>query len=340
MDNIIYAVLVSFGVALAAGYAGVPLLRRLKLGQQVRDDGPKTHLSKAGTPTMGGLIMWLGLIAATLFFSRGDYEYVWLSLGATVGFGLIGLMDDMIIVLKKRALGLRAYQKIIGQVGIALIVAYFAYQNPLIGSKIIIPFGGGLEWDLGGWYIPFTVFVIVSMVNGVNLTDGLDGLASGVTMINALTFTIIIYTMFLPSVQQGLYWTGTINDNATVMNNMMIFSAALMGSCLAFMRFNAYPAKVFMGDTGSLALGAALSVIGIVTRLQLLLAVTGIMYVASTVSVILQVGSYKLRKKRIFKMAPLHHHFELKGIPETKIVAMYMVITTVFSLIAILSVPH
>lgn len=332
MDNIIYAVLVSFSVALAAGYAGVPLLRRLKLGQQVRDDGPKTHLAKAGTPTMGGLIMWLGLIVATLCFTRGDFEFVWLSLGAAIGFGLIGLMDDLIIVLKKRSLGLRAYQKIIGQVGIALIVAFYAYQNPLIGSKIIVPFGG--EWDLGGWYVPFTAFVIVSMVNGVNLTDGLDGLASGVTMINALTYTIILLVFYQAQINEGraLEAAGT--------NNMMIFSAALMGACLAFLRFNAYPAKVFMGDTGSLTLGAALSVIGIVTRLQLLLAVTGIMYVASTVSVILQVGSYKLRKKRIFKMAPLHHHFELKGIPETKIVAMYMVITTVCCLIAILSVPH
>lgn len=331
MDNIIYAVLVSFFVALAAGYVGVPLLKRLKAGQQVRDDGPKTHLSKAGTPTMGGLIMWAGLIAATLSFSRGDFQFIWMALGATLGYGLIGLMDDMIIVLKKRSLGLRAYQKIIAQIGIALIVAFFAYNNPLIGSKLIVPFGGGLEWDLGGWYVPFTVFVIVSMVNGVNLTDGLDGLASGVTMINALTYTIILLT-FYQTQKEGfpLLAAGT--------NNMMVFSAALMGACLAFLRFNSYPAKVFMGDTGSLALGAALSVIGIVSRLQLLLAVTGIMYVASAVSVVLQVGSYKLRKKRIFKMAPLHHHFELKGIPETKVAAMYMVITAVFCLFAILSV--
>ena len=334
MDNIIYAVLVSFCVALAAGYVGVPLLKRLKMGQQVRDDGPKTHLSKAGTPTMGGLIMWIGLVAATLFFSRGDFQFVWLALGATLGYGLIGLMDDMIIVLKKRSLGLKAYQKIIGQIGIALIVAFFAYNNQLIGSKLIVPFGGGLEWDLGSWYVPFTVFVIVSMVNSVNLTDGLDGLASGVTMINALTYTIILFIIY--QIQSG---EGRALEAAGT-NNMMIFSAALIGACLAFLRFNAYPAKVFMGDTGSLALGAALSVIAIVTRLQLLLAITGIMYVASSISVILQVGSYKLRKKRIFKMAPLHHHFELKGIPETKVVAMYMVITTVFCLISILSVPH
>ena len=283
---------------------------------------------------MGGLIMWIGLVAATLAFSRGDFQFVWLALGATLGYGLIGLMDDMIIVLKKRSLGLKAYQKIIGQVGIALIVAFFAYNNQMIGSKLIIPFGGGLEWDLGGWYIPFTVFVIVSMVNSVNLTDGLDGLASGVTMINALTYTIILFIIY--EIQTG---EGRVLEAAGT-NNMMIFAAALMGACLAFLRFNAYPAKVFMGDTGSLALGAALSVIGIVMRLQILLAITGIMYVASSISVILQVGSYKLRKKRIFKMAPLHHHFELKGIPETKVVAMYMVITTVFCLISILSVPH
>jgi phospho-N-acetylmuramoyl-pentapeptide-transferase len=332
MDNIIYAVLVSFSIALAAGYVGIPLLKRLKLGQQVRDDGPKTHLSKAGTPTMGGLIMWAGLIVATLAFSRADFQFVWLALSATIGFGLIGLMDDLIIVLRKRSLGLKAYQKIIGQVGIALIVAFFAYKN--VGSELIIPFGKGLTWDLGGWYVPFTVFVIVAMVNGVNLTDGLDGLAGGVTMINALTYTIILYICYQEQFSQGNTY------EAIGTHNMMIFSAALMGACLAFLRFNAYPAKIFMGDTGSLALGAALSVIGIVARLQILLAVTGIMYVASTVSVILQVGSYKLRKKRIFKMAPLHHHFELKGIPETKIVATYMVITTVFCLIAILSVPH
>jgi phospho-N-acetylmuramoyl-pentapeptide-transferase len=181
--------------------------------------------------------------------------------------------------------------------------------------------------------VPFTVFVIVSMVNGVNLTDGLDGLAGGVTLINALTYTIILFSLY--QTQNEALVLSKVDTNI-----MMIFSAALMGACLAFLRFNAYPAKVFMGDTGSLALGAALSVIGIMTRLQLLLAITGIMYVASAVSVVLQVGSYKLRKKRIFKMAPLHHHFELKGVPETKVVATYMVVTAVFCLIAILSVPH
>ena len=331
MDIIIYAVLVSFFIALAAGYIGVPLLKRLKLGQQVRDDGPKTHLSKAGTPTMGGIIIAIALVAAMLMFARGSFDFVWFSLGVTLGFGLIGLMDDMIIVVKRRSLGLKAYQKIIGQIGIALIVAFFAYRHPLIGSKLIVPFFG-TEWDLGGWYIPFTVVAVVLIVNSVNLTDGLDGLASSVTMANSATYTVIFFGMY------GAYVASGQDLMASNTGNMMIFSAALTGACLGFLRFNTFPAKVFMGDTGSFTLGAALSVIVVVSRLQLLLIITGIMFLLTSISVILQVGSYKLRKKRIFKMAPLHHHFELKGVPETKIVAFYMLITVIACLIGILAV--
>lgn len=331
MDMIIYAVLVSFFIALAVGYVGVPILKRLKFGQQVRDDGPETHLSKSGTPTMGGIIILIALTATTLIFAKGSYEYAWVSLGVTIGFGLIGLMDDMIIVVKKRSLGLRAYQKIIGQIGIGLIVAFFAFNNPAIGSKLIVPFFN-VEWDLGIWYIPFTVFVVVGVVNSVNLTDGLDGLASGVTLINSATFTIIFFGFY------GVYTASGQSLLASNISNMMVFGAALTGACLGFLRFNTYPAKVFMGDTGSLALGAALSVMAVVSRLQLLLVITGIMFMVTTISVILQVGSYKLRKKRIFKMAPLHHHFELKGIPESKIVAFYMIITIILCMIGILAV--
>jgi phospho-N-acetylmuramoyl-pentapeptide-transferase len=332
MDIIIYAVLAAFFIALAAGYVGVPLLKRLKFGQQVRDDGPRTHLSKAGTPTMGGIIILVAMTAATLLFARGSYEYVWFALADTLGYGLIGMMDDLIIIIKKRSLGLKAYQKIIGQLGIALIVAFYAYNSPIIGSKLIVPFTGGLEWDLGGWYVPFTVFVMVAMVNSVNLIDGLDGLASGVTMINTATYTVILLGIY-----QLLVTTGQ-DLAAAGISNVMVFAAALTGACLGFLRFNTYPAKVFMGDTGSLALGAALGVIAIVARLQLLLIITGLLYVLTSVSVILQVGSYKLRRKRIFRMAPVHHHFELKGVPETKIVAFYMMITVLLCLVAILAV--
>ncbi len=331
MDIIIYSVLTAFFVALAAGYVGVPLLKRLKFGQQIRDDGPQTHLSKAGTPTMGGIIILVGLFAASLIFARGSYDYMWFALGVTLGFGLIGLMDDLIIVLKKRSLGLKAYQKIIGQLGIALIVAFFAYNTPSIGSKLIVPFFG-VEWDLGVWYIPFTVIVVVLIVNSVNLTDGLDGLASGVVLINTATFALIFFGMY------ELYIASGQTLAAAGTSNMMIFSAAVTGACLGFLRFNTYPAKVFMGDTGSLALGGAVAVIGVVSRLQLLMIITGFMVLMSAISVILQVGSYKTRKKRIFKMAPLHHHFELKGIPETRIVAFYYMITIILCLVGILAV--
>jgi len=329
MDTMIYSILVSFIISLAAGYVGVPLLKRLKLGQQVRDDGPQTHLSKAGTPTMGGIIIVLALVITTFIFRTGSYRYILFSLGVTVGFSLIGLLDDLIIVVKKRSLGLRAYQKIIGQTGIAIITAAFAYTNPQIGSKLIVPFAG-VEWDLGVWYIPFTVISVVLIVNSVNLTDGLDGLASGITIINSAAYMIIFYGILQNLSGQYLEASDTLN--------MAVFSAALTGACLGFLRFNTYPAKVFMGDTGAFALGGALSVIVVVSRLQLLLIITGFMFLLTSISVILQVGSYKLRKKRVFKMAPLHHHFELKGVPETKIVAFYMLITIALCLLGILAV--
>lgn len=333
MDIIIYPVLASFLIALVAGYVGVPLLKRLKMGQQVRDDGPKTHLSKAGTPTMGGIIILVAMAVTTLVFSnKSNIDYTLFALAVTFGFGLIGLVDDLIIVVKRRSLGLKAYQKIIGQVGLALMIAFFAYNNPLIGSKLIVPFVG-VEWDLGVWYIPFTVIAVVLIVNSVNLTDGLDGLASGVTIVNTATYTIIFFGMYTT-----LYTSTGLSLMAVNTSNMMVFTAALTGACLGFLRFNTHPAKVFMGDTGAFALGGALSVIVVVSRLQLLLIITGLMFLLTSISVILQVGSYKLRKKRIFKMAPLHHHFELKGVPETKIVAFYQMITVLLCLVGILSV--
>jgi len=194
-----------------------------------------------------------------------------------------------------------------------------------------VPFAG-IEWDLGIWYIPFTVLAVVLIVNSVNLTDGLDGLASGVTIINSATYMIIFYGILLSEELVGQYLKA--ND----ISNMMVFTAALTGACLGFLRFNTYPAKVFMGDTGAFALGGALSIIVVMSRLQLLLIITGFMFLITSISVILQVGSYKLRKKRIFKMAPLHHHFELKGVPETKIVAFYMLITIVLCMAGILSI--
>ena len=331
MDVMIYTVLVSVGIALAAGYIGVPLLKRLKFGQQVRGDGPQTHLTKAGTPTMGGIMILITLIAATLIFSRGSLGSMWLCLGVTVGFGLIGLMDDMIIVVKKRSLGLRAYQKLIGQIVIAAVLAVISYRNPAVGSELVVPFFG-VTWDLGVWYIPFTIIAVVLIVNSVNLTDGLDGLASSVTLINSATYMIILFGMLQAMTAGGLL-PSALND----MSNLIVFAAALTGACIGFLRYNTYPAKVFMGDTGAFALGGALSVIVVISKLQLLLIITGMMFLLTSLSVVLQVGSYKLRKKRIFKMAPLHHHFELKGVPETKIVTFYVLVTVILCLVGILA---
>lgn len=319
MQTLIIAILVSFVVALAAGHFLIPVLRRLKAGQQIRDDGPKTHLTKAGTPTMGGIFITLGVLAAVLLFMGETLSYIWFALIGALAYGLIGLIDDLIIVLKRRSLGLKPYQKLAAQFLFAILIALYAYNDPAIGSSLYIPVFN-VEWELGVWYIPFTVFVIMALTNSVNLTDGLDGLAGGVTLINAGTYTIIFFAMV------GTYvWA----------KDMMIFAAALTGGILGFLRYNTYPAKVFMGDTGAFFLGGALVMMAIISRLQILIPIMGLMYVLSSVSCILQVGSYKLRKKRIFKMAPLHHHFEMKGIHETKIVSTYMIITAVLCLLTL-----
>jgi phospho-N-acetylmuramoyl-pentapeptide-transferase len=328
-DTLIYSILLSFGVSLLLGPLAIPLLKRLKFRQMVRDDGPQTHLSKAGTPTMGGVIILLAAVLTCLVLFSGPVEYLLLAVLIMLGYGLVGFLDDFIKVLRRRSMGLRAYQKIIGQLGLAVVVALFAYNDPNIGSKLIVPFAG-VEWDLGVWYVPFTVFAVLGVVNGVNLTDGLDGLASGVTLLNALTFGLLYIVFIGNAAGRTLY-----ADN---LKNMLVFAGAVTGACLGFLRYNTYPARVFMGDTGALALGGALAVMAIMVRMTLIIPLIGLMFVLSVVSVVLQVGSYKLRKKRVFKMAPLHHHYELKGNPETKVVAIYMIVTAITCLIALLSV--
>jgi len=322
MQLIIYAVLISFVAALAAGHFLIPVLRRLKAGQSIRDDGPQSHLSKAGTPTMGGVFITIGVLAACLVLLGSGDRYLWFAVIGAVAYGLIGLIDDMIIVLKHRSLGLRPWQKIGMQVVFAALIAVYAYRDPAIGSRLYIPIAD-VYWDLGIWYIPFTMFVILALTNSVNLTDGLDGLAGGVTLINCATYAII--------------FAGLLASQPWA-KDMMIFAAAMTGGILGFLRYNTYPAKVFMGDTGAFFLGGGLVMLAIISRLQILIPVMGLMYVLSSVSVILQVGSYKLRHgKRVFRMAPLHHHFELGGVHETKIVSVYMIITAILCLLALLA---
>jgi len=325
MKLIVLAVLCGFAISLAAGYVLIPMLKKLKAAQQIRDDGPQAHLKKAGTPTMGGIMILIGTIAAALILSKGNYEMVLVACGVYLGFSIIGLIDDMIIVKRKRSMGLRAWQKLLAQSILGVLVAVYAYLDPAVGSVVIVPFVGN-EWDMGIWFIPFTVFVIVAIANAVNLTDGVDGLASSVTMIDSVTFMFVF----------ALLATSSGAQHEQDMMNMAVFSAALAGALIGFLRFNAFPAKVFMGDTGSLGLGAALTVMAVFSRLQLLLPIIGIMFTLTTLSVIIQVGYYKRTKKRVFRMAPLHHHFELKGIKEPKIVSSYMIITTIVCLLTLL----
>ncbi len=314
MWQIILAFFISLITCLMIGPVMIPALRRLKFGQSVRNDGPQRHLQKQGTPTMGGVMFFFSLTLGTIFLARDNYIGYFLLL-FTLGFGLIGFMDDYIKIVKKRSLGLTAKQKIIGQLGFSCLLAFIALRLLKISTAVMIPIFG---WtiDLGWLYIPFFIFLVVGTTNAVNLTDGLDGLASGVTMIVALGYTLM----------------GIMCKQYAV----VIFGAALVGSCLGFLVFNHYPAKVFMGDTGSLALGGAIAALAVVTKTELLLPLIGIIYVAEAVSDIIQVAVYKRKKVRVFKMAPLHHHFELSGWSEQKVVRVFWAVAAAAVLLTLL----
>lgn len=312
----IFALLMAFVLCLIGGPVLIPVLRRLKFGQIVRNDGPGAHLRKTGTPTMGGIIFLIALIITSVFFA-GKYPGIIPLLLVTICFGIIGFVDDFIMVVLKRSLGLRANQKMVGLIVIAAIFsAYLKYYTD-VGTKINIPFTGRY-FDLAWAFIPFTIFVFVSATNSVNLTDGLDGLAAGVTLIVMVFFTIAAMAS-----HQHEY--------------VVIFSAAMAGCCLGFLVFNSHPAKVFMGDTGSLALGGAVAAIAVMLRMPLIIVIVGGIYVAETLSVVIQVVSFKTRGKRVFKMAPIHHHFELSGWKETRVAATFWIATIVLCLVGFVS---
>ncbi|MBR2860540.1 MAG: phospho-N-acetylmuramoyl-pentapeptide-transferase [Clostridia bacterium] len=312
---LLYPFLLAFLVCLVCGPFIIKMMQRLRFGQQVRDDGPASHLKKQNVPTMGGIMIVLAICVCAAVF--GFTSNALFALLATVGYGLIGFLDDFIKIVKKRSLGLKAYQKIIGQFLIALIVSYHAYVN--IGSDVFVPFVGNV--DFGIWYIPFAMFVIIAITNGENLADGLDGLASRMTLVQGVTIAILAASVY----------TGQGNSQVAML------SSAMAGACLGFLRFNSYPARIFMGDTGSLALGGCVAICALFSKMALLLPIMCVMLVATCVSVILQVGSFKLRHgKRIFKMAPLHHHYELLGYHETTVTAMYTLITIVSCALALI----
>ena len=322
MFESLIAFLIAFIVCVIIGPFVIKLMQKLKFGQQVRDDGPASHLKKQNVPTMGGIMMIIAIgVCALIFRFNGSALVATL---ACVGYGLIGFLDDFIKIYKKRSLGLRAYQKIVGQFGIALIVALYGYKT--MGSSIYVPFIDTVDFDV--WYVPFAMFVILAIVNGVNLADGLDGLASRMTMVQGITLCAIILLT-------GKSLNVTDNDSL----NLAILSASMAGACLGFLRFNSYPARIFMGDTGALGLGGCLAICALYSKTALLLPIMCVMLVVTCLSVILQVGSFKLRHgKRIFKMAPLHHHYELLGYHETTVTAMYSLITIVACVLSLIIV--
>ncbi len=331
MQRVIWATVLAFAIAMVLGPVVIPWLKKMKFGQTIYELGLESHKVKQGTPTMGGIIFAVPMIIVPILFSTADQRWSFLpmALASTLGFGLVGFVDDYIKVSKKRSLGLTPMQKIVPQVVISLVLAIWAYCTPQIGSALIVPFTDK-TWDLGLFYIPVMMFVLVGTVNSANLLDGVDGLLSGCSLIDFATMALVCVAL------------GAANpENAGNMTNMMVFCGTAAGSILGFLRFNTYPANVFMGDVGSFTIGGALVAVAMVTRTALLLPMIALAMLVSSLSDIIQVGYFKYTKKktgagkRVFRMAPLHHHFEKGGMPETRIVSMYMSVTALLCLIAL-----
>lgn len=309
---IICAILLAFIVTVVVCPIVIPILHRMKFGQPIREEGPQSHKKKEGTPTMGGIMILLGFTISALVFSWWHPDVIAIIL-ITVGYGIVGFIDDFLKVVKKQNEGLKPLQKIIFQL-VVTILFYIYIVTTEQGTDIYIPFTKDLYIDLGILYAPFMFFVMVGTVNSVNLTDGLDGLASGVTA---------LVTMFFLFVSLGLLMTG-----------LPYACGAMIGALMGFLVFNCHPAKVFMGDTGSLALGGFIASIAILTKMPIILVIVGLIYVCESLSVIIQVSYFKATKgKRIFKMAPIHHHFELCGMAGIKVVQLFWIVTAVMCLI-------
>ena len=313
-SNLLLNVLLGFVLSAVFTYVEIPLLKQRQFKQYIREEGPESHQKKSGTPTMGGLAMIAALVLVTLISRSFTGESI-IMLVMTLLFGGIGFLDDYIKVAEKHNLGLRAWQKLVLQILFGIGLGVYIAKFTDYGTGVYIPFYGEYI-DFGWLYIPFVTFVIVAMANSVNLTDGLDGLCSGVTAIVAFFFAII-------GMKLGQH-------------SPMSFCAALAGVCLGFLLFNKNPAKLFMGDTGSMALGGGLAAGAIMMKMEFLLVIAGLIYVMESLSVIIQVISFKTTGKRVFKMSPIHHHFELSGMTEKNVVFMFWAVTLVCSLVAFL----
>lgn len=315
-STVVMPVIISFAICVILGPFVIPFLRRLKVGQTVRDEGPKSHLKKTGTPTMGGIIILVSVVVTAMFYVK-DYPKMIPILFLTLGFGLIGFLDDYIKVVLKRSMGLRAWQKMLLQIVVTGVFAFYMVNYTDVPLTMKIPFWSGHYLDLGIFTIPAMFFVVIGTVNGTNFTDGLDGLASSVTVMVATFFSVVAI--------------GTQSGIEPV-------TCAVVGALLGFLLFNVYPASVFMGDTGSLALGGFVAAAAYMMQMPLFIVIVGLIYVIEVLSVVLQVTYFKMTGgKRIFKMAPIHHHFELCGWSETRVVAVFSIVTAILCLIAFMA---
>jgi phospho-N-acetylmuramoyl-pentapeptide-transferase len=327
----IYSTLTALVITFLLGPYVVKLLTRYQVGQYIREDGPKSHSSKEGTPTMGGVLILFAVFVSTLFWAELTNGYIWLVLLVSLCFGGIGFLDDYLMLIKKKNKGLTARSKFILQIAIALVPAIFLYLNFRYNTRLNIPFFKTLTPDLYWGYILLALFIIVGTSNAVNLTDGLDGLAIGPATIAFGTFLLLSYlsgNAKIASYLQIPFVPGT--------GELSVFCGAMVGAGMGFLWFNSYPAQIFMGDVGSLSLGAALGTVAVITKNEIILVIVGGIFLIEALSVIFQVGYFKITHgKRIFRMAPLHHHFELKGWPEPKIIVRFWIIAVILSLISL-----
>ncbi|MGA7145989.1 MAG: phospho-N-acetylmuramoyl-pentapeptide-transferase [Desulfobacterales bacterium] len=326
----IYASLTAFLICFFMGPWVIRKLSYMQVGQYVRDDGPQTHLQKAGTPTMGGTLILFSIVVSTLLWANLTDYFVWIVLLVTIGFGGIGFIDDYLMQIKKQSKGLTVRNKLLLQTILAMIIGALVYISPDFSTRITIPFFKHISPDFGWGYILFAALVIIGTSNAVNITDGLDGLAIGPFIVASATYMVFAYVaghVKIANYLQINYIAGS--------GEVAVFCGAMVGAGMGFLWFNAYPAQIFMGDVGSLALGAAIGTVAVITKQEILLILVGGLFVIETLSVIFQVGFFKMTSgRRIFRMAPLHHHFELKGWPEPKVIVRFWIISIALALIA------
>lgn len=326
------AIITAMLFSLIFGPWTIKCLKRISMTQQIRDDGPQTHLKKSGTPTMGGLLIIASILAALFLWGDLENMYVLLMVFSIVGFGAVGFLDDYLKAVRKDPKGLSGWYKFGAQIVLSLIIGIVLYMNPQdpYSDVLSIPFFKRWLFDLGLFYIPFSVLVIVGSSNAVNLTDGIDGLAVGLVGIALIANMVLVYisgNAKFAQYLQVLFLPGT--------GELTVVCGAMLGASLGFLWFNSYPASVFMGDVGSLSLGGALGTLAIITKHEIVLAVVGGIFVIETLSVVLQVASFKLRGKRIFRMAPIHHHFELKGWHESKVIIRFWIVGIMLALLSL-----